>query len=198
MNGKQSELKQVDTVLERIKCAMLRACIDHRSQMQCSKIREYFDRILKETGKTANPKSLSVLCVSAAKFLDFLEHKPPSLGFPLPSSTGIPQLRRALVNTTLEARHQNAKTKLEQIDALLSLVHSWAKSLNSSYQMKYEQREQLEQRLGEAADVVLEVCSDIRRVVMGVFQETHSDLTVLELLPTKYHNSRFYPQRDSI
>ena len=159
LNGKYEELKQVDQKLAQVNCSKLRACIDDRSEVQTAKIREYFDRISKETGAPADTEPLQVVCISAAKYLDFLREKPPSPGFPNKDCTRIPQLRAALTATTLEARHRVAKATLEELEALLSSIHSWAESLASSFQMKHEQKGKLEENFEEAVDDLIKVCS---------------------------------------
>lgn len=157
LSGKQKDLQHAETVLGRIRCVKTRACIDHRSQVQTTKIQEYFERISQETGNASTSKLLPVHCVSASKFLDFIDNKPPSPGFPVPHNTNIPQLRKALVGTTLKTRHRNAKTTLEEIEALVNSIKSWAKSLDTSYQMIPEQRKKLEEKFEEIANNTLHV-----------------------------------------
>lgn len=180
-NTKHVEIKHAETVLDRINCTKLRACIEDRSRMQTAKIREYFNRISKETGHPPDLRPLPVECISAAKYLDLLYNKPPSPGFPGKCHTGIPQLRKSLIATTLEARHRNAKATLEEIEALLSSIHSWAKSLASNYQMEYEQKEQLEDKFEEIAKRVLDVRSHPRQWLSAA---TFTNFNILEFLST--------------
>jgi hypothetical protein len=154
---KQSELSKIELLLSRAKCSKTRACIEHRSLIQTGKIREYFDRISKETGSLADGKPLPVVCVSAAKYLDFLDDKPPSPGFPLPHNTNIPQLQKVLAGTTLEARHRNAKGALEEIEALVVSIKSWAKTLDTTYQLSAEERKKIEEKFEEDANNTLRV-----------------------------------------
>ena len=161
-SNKQSELKRIEQLLCRANCNKTRACIEHRSLIQIAKIREHFDRISKESGNQAVGNSLPVVCVSAAKYLDLLDGKPPSPGFPLPKFTRIPELRKILASTTLKARHRNAKAALEEIEALVVSIKSWAKTLGSAYQLSPELRVEIEEKFEEDADNMLEVLVILR------------------------------------
>ena len=128
MAGKQTELNHINTLLGRVLCVKTRACIDDRSQTQHAKIQEYFERISRGIGNYTEPKLIPLHCVSASKFLDFIDNKPCSPGFPGIGTTHIPQLRKTLVATTLKARHENAKSTLEAIEALVFSIQAWAKA----------------------------------------------------------------------
>jgi hypothetical protein len=108
-------------------------------------------------GHPAAGNSLSVVCVSAAKYLDILEDKPRSVGFPSELQTKIPQLRKVLVETTLEARHGNANATLKELEALVLSIRSWATSLDNLYHLTTEERELIEDKFEEIANETFEV-----------------------------------------
>ena len=180
---KQSELKEVEQLLTKFKCIKTRACIEHRSEIQTTKNREYFDRISRETGNHPDTGPLPVVCVSASKYLDFVDKNPPSLGFPTPATTQIPQLRKALLATTLEVRHRNSKAALEEIEAAVSSIKSWAKSLDSRYQMNHKQRKDLEDKFEEDANTMLEVGTCFYLTIAAFLLKFFADFSILELLP---------------
>ena len=182
-SGKQSELKEVERLLVMVKCAKTRACIEHRSRMQTAKIREYFDKISRETGNRPDTRTLPVVCVSASKYLDFVDKNPPSLGFPTPVTTQIPQLRKALLATTLEVRHRNAKATLEEIEAMVNSIKSWAKGLHSRYQIDPKQRKDLEDKFEEDVNTMLEVGTCSCWMSAALLLNLFADFSILELLP---------------
>jgi hypothetical protein len=187
-SGKQSELKEVERRLVKVKCIKTRACIEHRSWMQTAKIREYFDRISRETGNGPDSRPLPVVCVSASKYLDFVDKSPPSLGFPTPVTTQIPQLRKALLATTLGVRHRNAKATLEEIEAVVNSIQSWAKSLDSCYQMSPKQRKDLEDKFEGDVNTTLEVATCFCWMSAAYLLNFFADFSILELLPTSCHD----------
>jgi hypothetical protein len=156
---KENKMKVFDVALRNVKCKKTRACILNRSRMQTAEIQEGFERILKEVGKGINAATLPVYCVSATKFLDLEDGKPPALGFPRKSDTQIPQLRKGLVATTLKKRHENAKAALEEIASLNHSLRAWVLNINSIYQVNSMERERLENAIDKNITDLLRVSS---------------------------------------
>lgn len=157
--SKQNELTKTERCLGRAKCVKTRACIDYRSQMQTKQIQDYFDRISVETGNETVGEKLPVFCVSAAKYLDFVDDEELSPGFPERRNTGIPQLQKRLEQTTWHARHRNAKASLIEVEALFHSVKLWVQTIDPTYHLDVETRRAIEERFEDVAEDMVNVSS---------------------------------------
>jgi len=150
-------LHAVDNCLQETQCLKTRACIQHRNETSSAEIKSNFLQAMQETGSGQTKLSLEVFSVSALMSLNMVQ-KEPTEGYLIPSDTQIPALKKFLVETTLQARHENATAILDYIDKFILQIKAWAIKPSLNLKISSSLREQLEKKFAEQVAEHKEVC----------------------------------------
>jgi hypothetical protein len=157
MLKKKEISEKLQSALWHMKCALRRACIDHRNELAAVEIKANYKRVADETGTESSPRPLRVFCISALKYLDILNGT-RDYGFPRDVNTGIPALKKWLVETTLESRHQNAKSYLVNVEKFEMAIKAFARDTSADHKIPHGQREELEGNFKKKSEELIKVC----------------------------------------
>lgn len=148
-------------------CRVKRACIENRAMLQSTVIQEDYAAQRKMMGKEDLEEPLKVISVSAGVFSHLLEGEKDyaqDRGFSTKRDTHIPELREALLATTLVIREANAKSFNNDAEMSLGHLKSWSDDTAVEYKMNREKRAILNGRFEEEYDKFYEVCTNFARL----------------------------------
>lgn len=133
-------------------------CIKNRNQILTADIRRDYETSVRQMGQQVGKKPLQVFCVSSWAFSALAKGHPLS-GFPKVPETGIPQLQKWLVETTLSTRNQNALSFLEEIVSLELSMGPWVADSSAESKLTEAQKVAVESMFEKKVKNLEQVCT---------------------------------------
>jgi hypothetical protein len=152
------KIKEIEKSLIQKESRKTAACIMNRNQVSKKEIRQDFEAAAKQMGRKGESRPLQVFCVSSWAFAGFMKGAEPLPGFRKPSETGIPDLQKWLIETTLETRDRNAVSFLENIVSLELSMGPWLADTSEEYKMPLSQRDVVEDMFDRKFQDLVKVC----------------------------------------
>ncbi|QSZ37378.1 hypothetical protein DSL72_009476 [Monilinia vaccinii-corymbosi] len=158
-NQKMNELKDAEWCNDSKK---MHACIQSRNAVSTTALRDDFETVRRQMGEKKATKPLQVFCISPVAYFSLQTGQRPQ-GFFRKSDTGIPALRKWLVDATLGNRSRNADSFLADIESLETTLRLWAADTKFEYKLPVAKKDEIENAFDEEVDILCKKLQDLNK-----------------------------------
>lgn len=138
----------------------MQACIQSRNAVSTEALRDDFESVRKQMGEKKALKPLQVFCISALAHFEFRKSDNQFEGFFHSRDTGIPALRKWLIDSTLGNRSTNAESFLADIESLETTLWLWAADTTVEFKLPAAKKYEIENSFDEQVDALCKVRVD--------------------------------------